>query len=245
MPYFIAITMCLDKTGLINDGVEYNYVRREYGEAIKKAGGQPFYVDASADPLEVAKLCSGVVISGGQDIDPTLYGEANRGCNILEPTERTLWERRLIEACDAEKVPILGICYGSQLLNIHYGGTLYQDIASEVEDSLDHGIPSAAAMHNITFVEDILGYKRGYATPVAARHHQAVRELAPGFSAAAYADDGTIEAIQGRGHFGIQWHPESDVTAQIIYSTFMSECKRRARAMEVPGSVRVLEGSAA
>jgi len=229
MNKLIAITMSLDKSDLINKGVEYNYIRREYGKAIKQAGGQPLFVDSSIDPAVVAHICDGVIISGGYDIEPVLYNEEKKSDEQMEPIERTQWERRLIEACDAEEVPILGICYGNQLLNIHYGGTLYQDIATELGSHLDHGSSSAAAIHDVTFKDEMLGFKKGQVMPSTARHHQAVRTLAPGFTATAFADDGVIEAIEGRGHYGVQWHPESDDTALSVYGAFIEECARRAQ----------------
>ncbi|MEO7904480.1 MAG: gamma-glutamyl-gamma-aminobutyrate hydrolase family protein, partial [Candidatus Saccharimonadales bacterium] len=118
---------------------------------------------------------------------------------------------------------ILGICYGEQLLNIHYGGTLDQDVTIR-ENAVDHGKSEQAAMHRVTFSEDFLGYSKGQQITVAARHHQAVATLAPGFVAVAYADDGCIEAIAGNGHVGVQWHSESDNTAPQIYGQFIQRC---------------------
>lgn len=227
MKKLIAITMCYDASDMITPGVENSFIRREYGESVRRAGGQPIFVDASGDPEFIAELVDGVIISGGQDIDPQFYGQPNRHCGQLEPRARTEWENCLIDACDAHHVPILGICYGCQLLNVHYGGTLYQDIAAELGSSLDHGTSRQAAIHDVTFDDDILGYKQGEIMPSTARHHQAVHELASGFTVAGHASDGVIEAIQGRGHYGIQWHPESDVTAAMIYSEFVRRCVGR------------------
>jgi putative glutamine amidotransferase len=81
-------------------------------------------------------------------------------------------------------------------------------------------------MHTVTFQDDLLGYHRGQAMSVAARHHQAVKKLAKGFKVIAHSDDGIIEAISGNGHFGIQWHPESDESALQIYSQFVSHCQK-------------------
>lgn len=232
--------MSLDNSDLINTGVEYNYIRREYGKAIKEAGAQPLFIDSSIDPSVVAQICDGVIISGGYDIEPVLYNEEKKSDEQMEPIERTQWERRLIDACDSEEVPILGICYGSQLLNIHYGGTLYQDIATELGSHLDHGTSSAAAIHDVTFQNNMLGFKKGQIMPSTARHHQAVRTLAPGFTATAFADDGVIEAIKGRGHYGVQWHPESDDTAMSVYGAFIDECARRAQPKALSEYIPVL-----
>ncbi len=222
----IGVTMGLDDYGKIHEGINYSFIRRDYGAAIKEAGAEPIFFEAGIDPMVAASLCDGVIISGGEDIDPQLYGEETRSTHIKEPTTRTLWERELIDACDAYEVPILGICYGQQLLNVHYGGTLYQDIATERENHIDHGSSYAAAMHKVSFLSDGLGFKKDDEALSASRHHQAVKDLAPGFEAVATADDGVIEAIKGRGHFGIQWHPESDGTAAQIYSAFVGSCRQ-------------------
>lgn len=235
----IGITMCFDDSDFIKAGVEYNYVRREYSLAIQRAGGQPLFLDPAIDPLVAAKLCDGIVISGGEDIDPSLYNQPIAGTRQQEPRTRTDWERQLIDACDEWNRPILGICYGEQLLNVHYGGTLYQDIATDMHSQIDHGTSGAAAFHEITFEQDFLGYRHGERTVVAARHHQAVRDIAPGFSVAARASDGAIEAITGRGHVGVQWHAESDDTAHKIYSEFVKNCAVRVRpSMAITTSIK-------
>lgn len=225
----IGITMCYDNNDLINTGVEYNYVRREYSLAVQQAGGQPIFLDPSIDPLVAAKLCDGIVISGGEDIDTTLYYQEKNGAAQLEPRIRSDWERQLIDACDEWNRPILGICYGAQLLNVHYGGTLYQDIASQCHSALDHGTSAKAALHDILFEQDFLGFMQAEKVTVAARHHQAVCDLAPGFSVVARADDGVIEAISGHGHVGVQWHAESDESAKNIYGGFVAVSGARAR----------------
>lgn len=217
--------MSLDESGFIREGIDYSFIRRDYGQALHEAGAEPLFLDSSIDPHVAASLCDGIVISGGQDINPSLYAQEKRTDGSLEPLERTTWERRLINACDERAVPILGICYGQQLLNVHYGGTLYQDIASEHGSALSHGTSSRASMHNVTFVSDGLGFRSGDTAVSASRHHQAVDQLAPGFDVVARADDGIIEAIKGHGHYGIQWHPESDGTASIIYRAFVGVCE--------------------
>ena len=221
----IGITMAMDTADLIRKGIEYSYIRYEYGEQVKAAGGQPIFLDATIDPATAARICDGIVISGGHDLHPGTYGqEINNLGGDIEPLTRTEWERELIDACDWAGVPILGVCYGSQLLNAHYGGTLYQDILRDRPGTISHGEPTGNAMHEVTFASDFLGFESGEKANTAHRHHQAVAQIAPGFKAIATAPDGTIEAIAGRGHYGIQWHAESDGTAGRIYSAFIATC---------------------
>lgn len=218
----IGITMCIDKTGRISGpGVHYNKIRLEYSEQIQAAGGAPIFLDNNIDPHHAAELCDGIVISGGEDIHPMFYGQEVLHTHRLEPHERTSWERLLIDACDRKNVSILGICYGSQLLNVHYGGTLHQDIAKETGSMLSHGSTKNQTLHHVVFDQDFLGFKAGDRVTSASRHHQAVKDVAPGFSVVARAEDGIIEAIAGYGHFGIQWHSESDGTAPHVYRAFI------------------------
>jgi putative glutamine amidotransferase len=114
---------------------------------------------------------------------------------------------------------------------VHYGGTLYQDIASDLQSQVDHGTSVAAAYHEIVFEQNFLGYSSGDSVTVAARHHQAVRDLAPGFVATARSSDGSVEAIAGRGHVGVQWHAESDQTAEKIYEEFIKHCQARTASV--------------
>ena len=241
----IGITMCYDDADLINQGVEYSYIRREYGLAVQQAGGEPVFLDPSIDPLVAATLCDGVVISGGQDIDPALYGQVPQTDEPQEPRARTDWESQLIDACDEWNRPILGICYGEQLLNVHYGGTLHQDITHAHDNPLEHGSSKQAAHHTVTFLQDFASFAAGEKAIVAARHHQAVHRLAPGFSVAARADDGCIEAIIGNGHMGVQWHAESDETGEVIYGAFIQRClnnKQPAGAIRRIAKPRILSG---
>jgi putative glutamine amidotransferase len=96
------------------------------------------------------------------------------------------------------------VCYGAQLLNVHYGGTLYQDIISERGSALRHGSSSRPATHEVTFMHDFLGFPKDYTVMTTHRHHQAVHKLAKGFQVTARTADGVIEAIAGHGHYGIQ-----------------------------------------
>lgn len=223
----IGVTLGYAQEDLIIQGIRHNFIRREYGEQLRKAGASPLFLDASIDPNVAATLCDGILISGGEDIEPSFYGTELQPGHKIEPSARTIWERELIRACDARGKHILGICYGAQLLNVHYGGTLHQDITVEVENIISHGATDKIAMHRVQFSQDFLGYQNHDDVMTGCRHHQAVKDLAPGFSVAASAPDGIIEAITGHGHFGVQWHAEADGTAETIYASFVSLVARR------------------
>jgi putative glutamine amidotransferase len=220
----IGITLCYDKDNMIRPGIEYGYIRKEYSREVAKAGGEPIFLDENIDPKSAAQLCDGIIISGGQDIEPIFYGQQLTHAGPTEPSERTAWDLKLIKACDNLNLRILGVCYGAQLLNVHYGGTLYQDLKIETGTVLDHGSSAGAAMHDVIFERDFLDFSIGERVETASRHHQAVNDIAPDLHVVARAADGTIEAIAGHGHFGIQWHAESDGTAPRIYSSFVALC---------------------
>lgn len=221
----IGITLAYDNYDMIREGIQYGYIRKEYAREVAAAGGEPIFLDENIDPDTAATLCDGIIISGGQDVEPIFYGQTVTYAQQTEPAERTSWEQKLITACDLRGKRILGICYGSQLLNVHYGGTLYQDIHKELGTTMDHGASAGAATHDVTFETAFLGFAAGQTVPVASRHHQAVREIAPGFSLVATAPDGVIEAITNDRHYGIQWHSESDGTAPQIYNAFIALCQ--------------------
>jgi len=211
------------------------YLREEYMRHIAEVGAIPIIVHPNMTMDDIVAMCDGVVISGGGDIDPESYGqkplpeasffEVERNHEILktirfeEPRSRFEWETLLIEACDKAKLPILGICYGMQRLNVHYGGTLIQDIPFQRPDNIGHDVTA----HDVTLTSKFLSMEKG-SYIIASRHHQAIDMLADGFTVVATAPDGIIEAMKGYGHFGMQWHPESDSTGIHVYRAFVEHC---------------------
>lgn len=226
----IGIVPSFDNGTLIPGGlIERVMLRREYTSLLTSVGAVPLILNADM-PLDViTDICDGIVISGGEDIAPELYAtERIPEVGNVEPVERFEWETHIIEACDKHGVPILGICYGMQRLNVHYGGTLIQDIPAYMPDNVGHCL----VMHDITFLRDFLSMKETGLHRINSRHHQAVDRLAAGFSVAAVAPDGIVEAIEGHGHYGMQWHPESDTTGAHVYRAFVEECLRRKNSID-------------
>ena len=148
-----------------------------------------------------------------------MYG-GNELHTATEPQERVAWERSLIDMFSASDKPILGVCYGMQLLAVHYGGELYQDIAQEVGGAVQH----VGVQHEIDLCADFLGLERGQKSMVASRHHQAIAMLPEAFELCAVAADGVIEAMRFGTIYGVQWHPESDATGKILYKAFIEAC---------------------
>lgn len=200
-------------------------LRRTYTRVLAAVGAVPIILNVDMTPHEATQLCDGIVISGGEDVPPKLYHAQPFG-RPEEPMVRVAWELQLIEACMSAAVPLLGICYGMQLLAVAQGGRLYQDIAHEIPHPIQHYDPkhNRSMKHKVTFYEDMLGFCAGDTPWVASRHHQAVAQLPTGFRAVATASDGVVEAMVGENCFGLQWHPESDKTGAAVYRAFVRHC---------------------
>ena len=147
---------------------------------------------------EVVKECDGLFVPGGADIDPELYGEKISG---TEEFHRFIDEvdYAYIDAFYKAEKPILGICRGQQIINVFFGGSLYQDIANHRNTWHDVDIEKDSFIYDIYHCERL---------KVNSWHHQAVKKLAPGFRVAARSNDGTIEALQYKNIYTTQWHPE-------------------------------------
>ncbi len=187
---------------------DYRYVR-----AVLRAGGTPVLIPINPDRRQVANLLAqlhGLVIVGGADIHPSYYGE--RASRHIKPMVRgrTEFEMQLVRMAEKRRVPVLAICHGMQLLNVLYGGTLYQDIRSQLKDARDHR-SRRYPLHRVELrpgsrLSRILGRTSFL---VHSHHHQAVKTPGRALSVAAVADDGVVEAIEGpRRTIAVQWHPE-------------------------------------
>jgi putative glutamine amidotransferase len=210
----------------------------EYIDAVRRAGGIPVLLP-HGEPhlLDMLPLLDGVILSGGGDVDPALYnGQAHETIYMIDP-ERDSSEIELAKRVVMLELPLLPICRGTQVLNVALGGTLIEHLPDEVgNDILHRALPRAPAAHPIRVepnskLAQIMGRTE---VSIASWHHQAVRKLAPGLQATAYAPDGTIEAIEMPGHpwlVALQWHPEltaaDDPTQQAIFNALVEVARRR------------------
>lgn len=226
----IGIVPCFDEGVLISgcEPAKQVYIRRDYLDTLANVGAVPVIITPEMPLDRLVSICDGIVIAGGHDIDPQNYGEdslpdikySESQERYIEPSDRYTWEKDLIDVCDEKGLPILGICYGMQRLNLHYGGTLVQDIVREFGTQTVH----TSGYHAVTFSDNFLGIKKGSMRNVPSRHHQAVGRLAEGAKICARTDDGIVEAIIHGNHFGMQWHPESDITGVHVYRAFVEQC---------------------
>lgn len=236
-----------------DDKVGTQTIYSSYVDAIYHAGAIPLVLpipDITLDDSYRAfaeRMISGLdglLLTGGDDVDAARYGEENFTFNGCFTEERDLFEIELCRAADAQNKPILGICRGAQLLNVAMGGTLFQDITRQnlQKTLLIHAqkSPSYSAVHD-AFIEPGSHIERmlapsGGKIRVNSFHHQAVKDVAPGFIASAVASDGIIEAIEKKSAdaggfvFGIQWHPERmwrrHEHARRLFAAFADACGR-------------------
>ncbi|MFX3625111.1 MAG: gamma-glutamyl-gamma-aminobutyrate hydrolase family protein [Ectobacillus sp.] len=240
MPPFIGIsgTVMLDESKRF-PGYKRAYVGNDYVEAVALAGGAPVIMpilDDEALIKQQVERVDGVILSGGQDVNPLLYGEEPSKKLGKTFPERDLYEQRLIQCAMEKKKPILAICRGMQILNAACGGTLYQDISLIDGAALIHNQRSTPSLptHSVIFKKDTHLYKiYGDRTNVNSFHHQAVKKVAPGFRIAALSEDGVIEAIEKDGDdfvVGVQWHPEMMAKAHphmlSLFKLFIEQVKQ-------------------
>ncbi len=190
---------------------------RAYVDAVLAAGGLPILLPHAAEAAGAyLALLEGIVVTGGAfDVPPELYGEERRReCGPTKP-ERTAFERELLEAALAARLPVLGVCGGMQLMNVVRGGTLHQDLVADAglaghEQPPPKDVPSHdAAVAPGTLLATLVG---AGVLRVNSTHHQAVKDPGAGVLVSARAPDGVVEAIELPDlpfALGVQWHPEA------------------------------------
>jgi putative glutamine amidotransferase len=193
----------------------------DYLESVRRAGGEPFELDYQRDPVsEAVGRASALMLTGGGDIDPSLYGETPHPTFQASEPGRDEYEVALVRAAISAGLPIFAICRGMQVLNVALGGTLVQDIPSMVNGAVHHAVPEPRYLiaHEVwvasgSRLEELMGDKlEGGTSQVNSRHHQAVKTVAPGWEISGTAPDGVIEAIEQPGdlfRLAVQWHPEN------------------------------------
>ena len=179
----------------------------DYARGVIAAGGLPVFLPTHADPAEYAPRLDGLLLTGGGDIEPGRYGQTPCAELITPDPARDSYELALLDSAADTGMPVLGICRGIQMLNVHGGGTLHQHVGPHAHFE----VPTNSLIHRVDFEPGSLAAKLyGPSAEVNSLHHQAIDAVADGYDATGRAEDGAVEAIEARGHpwLGVQWHPE-------------------------------------
>ena len=202
-----------------------------YAQAVSDAGGVPILLPPTADMTVLAKLIDGLLIPGGLDIDASQFGEVNHPKVELQDPWRFAGEAALMAAIEPE-MPVFGICYGCQFMNVYRGGTLIQHLPDEVGHNLHSGgtlqsyeIDAESQLKEIVGIKTMEG--KSY-------HHQAVAKVGNHLRVVAKGEDGVIEALEATDRpwmIGVQWHPErtlSDPASRQLFTDFIAAAQKFA-----------------
>jgi putative glutamine amidotransferase len=214
----------------------------EYVAAVRRAGGIPMLVPPGEQHLEqlLAEL-DGLILSGGGDVDPRLYGGIPHATIERVDPERDAMEMEIARRVAERDLPTLCICRGAQVMNVALGGTLIEHLPDEVGEGVSHrpvDREQAYPRHPVAASagSKLAGIMGETAVEPASWHHQAAREVARGLEVVAWADDGTVEAFEKPDHpwlVGVQWHPEmtaaEDETQQRLFDSLVEVATRRRR----------------
>jgi putative glutamine amidotransferase len=215
----IGLTTYLEQVQAGVWDVPASYLPKVYLSAVTRAGGiavllPPQPVDAAIAARVVDGL-DGLIVTGGKDVDPALYGQQPHPTTDAPRRDRDAWEEALLTAAIESELPFLGICRGAQMLNVALGGTLHQhlpDVVGSTRYNRGNGqfSPNEVAVDPGSTLGSLLGDDP---LTVQSYHHQAIDEVAAGLTVSARSDDGTIQAVELDSiPFGVavQWHPEED-----------------------------------
>ena len=217
------------------------YLSRYYSEAIEAAGGAPVHISLIPKPDYVSAVMDdldGVLLPGSDsDIDPLRYGaEPHRKLGSVHPVKDET-DLLVLDEIEKRRLPLFAICFGMQALNVSRGGTLIQDIPSQMPQAISHqqGVPRDRPSHAITLAKQslLLSLASAERMLVNSHHHQAVEKVGRDLIATAWTSDGLIEAVEDcrpeRFVLGVQWHPElgwqQDRFSQALFDRFIAATK--------------------
>lgn len=207
-----------------------------YIKAVEKNGGIPVGIFTSDS--EIIEKMDGLLLTGGYDIAPKFFGETLHPLLGVVTEERDILEMALVEKCLQKKIPIFGICRGLQLLNVYFGGTLYQHVEASVNTPILHMQKEnrKVTTHHVSVKKESTFYSivKKDRISVNSMHHQAIKKLGKNLNAVAMADDGLIEAIEFQGDsfcMAVQWHPEElvvngDLPSKRLFQAFIEATQK-------------------
>lgn len=226
------------------------YLGRDYSEALEYFGANPLHLPLIPKRDWIKNLLEqldGILLPGSDsDVDPHYYSEDPHPSLKKVVPEKDSTDFIILEEADKLNLPVIAICYGMQVLNVHYGGSLIQDISSQVTNPIKHeqGLPLNRLSHLLkvkdgsrlaTFSNNI---DLGNTIKVNSHHHQAVKEIGENLISTAWTNDGVIECLESSNNsryiLGVQWHPEisfeNDLLSKEIFSDFVEVCRKFAKS---------------
>lgn len=209
----------------------------EYVDAVRRAGAVPLLLPPGESSVDLwLDIVDGIVLAGGGDLDPQHYGGNHHQQIYMVDAERDRSELQLARSVLDRGVPTLGVCRGTQVLNVALGGTLHEHLPDVVGEEVLHRLPPREPTpHSIRVVPGTLlaGVVGRLELEAASWHHQSIKDLAPPLVPVAHAPDGVIEAVETKEHpwlLGVQWHPEltaaSDPIQQGVFDAFVKAVGR-------------------
>ena len=227
----VGIPLCVDAQGRWKRGQTYHYLDAAYARAVERAGGVAVYLPEPGDPAALAARIDALLVPGGDDFAPPRpYPPAVQF--ELVPEAQLAFDRALLDAALARGIPVLGICYGMQLLALALGGALHYDLATDLPGSGSHQLGRGEARHGLVLepgsrVAAAFAAGKGR---VGSRHHQSVSDPGPELRVTARADDGVVEAVERSEPgfcVGVQWHPESqdDPASLALFRAFIAAAR--------------------
>jgi putative glutamine amidotransferase len=222
----VGIPLCVDEQGRWKRGRTYHYVDAAYARAVERAGATALYLPLSADPAALVERIDALLVPGGDDLLPPRAYPAHVRFEPV-PAAQLAFDRALLAAALARGTPVLGICYGMQLLALALGGGLHYDLATDVAGAAEHQLGGERHRVRLERGSRLAEISGRDALRVSSRHHQSVSEPGPELRVCARSDDGVIEAIERAGEpfcIGVQWHPESheDGESEALFRAFVA-----------------------
>ncbi len=214
-----------------------------YYRALLAAGAAPEEIDMLT-AQDVGRVrgedFDGILFAGGEDVDPSFYGEEKKYESVMVNRARDDFEQNLLRKAWDQRLPILGICRGAQLINVDFGGTLYQDLAQDFVPEFEHqqveaGKGRSDLTHTVTVTEpdSLLHHAVQGSCRVNSLHHQAIKHVGRGLKVSAHSEDGLVEAVEAAGDYpfllAVQWHPEelTEYSEQLkIFREFVDKCRQ-------------------
>ena len=214
-----------------------------YFRALVEAGAKPdelcLVTAGDAQDFRIED-CDGVLFAGGEDIDPAFYQERKRYANVHTKRERDEFEFANLDRARQRHLPVLAICRGAQMVNVKFGGTLYQDLKGDTALEIEHRQPANRSdlTHRVTVTdgESRLGKIVQGSLRVNSLHHQGIRRVGHGLKVSAHSEDGLVEAVEAADGdsylLAVQWHPEElmdRLEQRALLEDFVAACRAASR----------------